>query len=59
MLASTILVSPMTDTNAPTSTHLEESWPSHPIFTPTSSVATAATIMTPIPIDTGTIELRQ
>lgn len=59
MLASTILVSPITETSAATSTHFEESWPSHPVFTPTPSVATAATMMTPIPIDAGTIDLRQ
>lgn len=59
MLASTILVSPITDTSAATSTHFEESWPSHPVFTPTPSVATAATMMMPIPIDAGTIDLRQ
>jgi hypothetical protein len=59
MLASTILVSPITETSAATSTHFEESWPSHPVFTPTPRVATAATMMTPIPIDAGTIDLRQ
>ena len=59
MLAMTILVSPITDTSAATNTHLEESWPSHPVFTPTPSVATAATMMMPIAIDAGTIELRQ
>jgi len=59
MLAMTILVSPITDTRAATSTHFEESWPSHPVFTPIPSVATAATMMTPIPIDAGTIDLRQ
>ena len=59
MLAMTILVNPITDTRAATSTHFEESWPSHPVFTPIPSVATAATMMTPIPIDAGTIDLRQ
>ena len=59
MLAIIILVNPMTDTSAATNTHLEESWPSHPVFTPTPSVETAATIMMPIAIDAGTIELRQ
>jgi len=59
MLAMTILVSPITDTSAATSAQFAESWPSHPIFTPTTSVVTAATMMTPIPIDTGTIDLRQ
>jgi hypothetical protein len=59
MLAITILVSPITDTKAATSTHFEESSPSHPVFTPIPSVATAATMMTPIPIDAGTIDLRQ
>ena len=59
MLARTILVSPITDTKAATSTHFEELWPSHPVFIPTISVVTAATMMTPIPIDAGTIDLRQ
>jgi hypothetical protein len=59
MLARTILVSPITDTRAATSTHFEESSPSHPVFTPIASVATAATMMTLIPIDAGTIDLRQ
>lgn len=59
MLARTILVSPITDTSAATSTQFEESWPSHPVFTPMTSVATAATMTTPIPIDAGTIDLRQ
>ncbi len=59
MLAMTILVRPITDTSAATSTHFEESSPSHPVFTPTPSVVTAATMMTPIPIDAGTIDLRQ
>jgi hypothetical protein len=59
MLARTILVSPITDTSAATSAHFEESWPSHPVFTPIPSVATAATMMTLIPIDAGTIDLRQ
>jgi len=59
MLAMTILVSPTTDTRAATNTHFEESPPSHPVLTPIASVATAATMMTPIPIDAGTIDLRQ
>jgi len=59
MFARTILVSPITDTSAATNTHFAESWPSHPILTPTTSVPTAATMITPIPIDAGTIDLRQ
>ena len=59
MFATTILVNPMTETSAATNTHFSESWPSHPVFTPMPSVATAATMMTPIPIDAGTIDLRQ
>lgn len=59
MLAMTILVSPITDTSAATNTHFAESWPSQSIFTPTTSVVTARMMMTPIPIDAGTIDLRQ
>jgi len=59
MFATTILVSPMTETSAATRTHFAESWPSHPALTPMVSVATAVTMMTPIAIDAGTIDLRQ
>jgi len=59
MLAITILVKPMTETSAATSTHFSESWPSHPVFKPTTSVVTAVMMMMPIPIDAGTIDLRQ
>lgn len=59
ILAMTILVSPITDTSAATRIHFEDPWPSHPVFTPTLNVTTDATMMTPIPIDAGTIDLRQ